>query len=407
VGLLRRAGEQLTEYLYLRDEHLRVPEQLRYCWSHLESQVRAVTEQLEAGGWPDVLLVQLEWEPGIAPEGRMHWCETWSYPSQNLLLYRDGEGPYFRRREDIPRHLPMLSEGHLQACLVADGQRLLVEIPLNPVPWCYPRVVWKKFLEPAAKREGRRVRRAQKAWLAQYSEPLGKLGQRVWLVQANNETPAEELLASLVIVAEKESFPISEDDRQAAWTWIHHAMRDGFRSKNQNTYTALIDDLVPEVYARLVSRFDLPPTDWSFRGFIQETARGLAKTMLNAEREQRGVREEPESRLDPTSGLPLEMVYPPAWIVQEIEVSKRKVYRWMEQNGFDTAPSGRRALREEQLAAFKQDLVPGTIRQFLRQRGFSPEAAKKKVQRWQGKGRSAEEMVHMARQVYPKRNGQE
>jgi hypothetical protein len=56
----------------------------------------------------------------------MRWCETWAYPAQDLLIYRDREGPYFGvRREDIPRHLPMLSEGYLQVCLVADGQRLM------------------------------------------------------------------------------------------------------------------------------------------------------------------------------------------------------------------------------------------------------------------------------------------
>jgi hypothetical protein len=43
----------------------------------------------------------------------------------------------------------------------------------------------------------------------------------------------------------------------------------------------------------------------------------------------------------------------------------------------------------------------------LKIHGFSVEAAKKKVQRWQKEGRRAEEMLKMARRAYPQGNGQE
>jgi hypothetical protein len=68
----------------------------------------------------------------------------------------------------------------------------------------------------------------------------------------------------------------------------------------------------------------------------------------------------------------------------------------MDQNGYVKAPSGSRALSEEQLEAFKRDQMPKIARQLLKAHGFSADAAKKKVQRWQKDGLAAEEIVRRA-----------
>jgi hypothetical protein len=353
VGLLRRAAEQLTEYLHLRDTSLRVPEILRDRWRSLEPQVIRIVEQLEAGECPNGLLVQIDWPTGIAPEGQMHWCESSVFPSQDLRIYRDREWPYARGRPaDIPQHLPPCWEGYLQVHLEAHDQHLWVDTPLNPVPWCQLRAVWTKYLKPLAKREGRPLRKAQQDWLAPAQTPLPSLGQRAWIVHAHNETVMEELLANLVILAERERFPVSEDDSCAAWTWLRQVIRSSVRGTQDHQE---IEALVSKVYQALVSKFDLPATDWSLRTFIQKTVCGYKLD----ERKKLKVPSEPF--LDPVTG---ETMYSDAWVAQDIDKSEKTVTRWKNDHGITT-----KGFSEIELAAIRQEYAPKQQRKRLWERG--------------------------------------
>jgi predicted hydrolase (HD superfamily) len=79
----------------------------------------------------------------------------------------------------------------------------------------------------------------------------------------------------------------------------------------------------------------------------------------------------------------------------------------MKEHGFVNAPSGIRALTEEQLVAFTRDQMLKAVRQRLKDNGFAPDVARQKVRRWKLEGLSAEEIVDRARHAYPQRNSQE
>jgi hypothetical protein len=371
VGLLRRTAEQLTGYLHRWNTSLRVPAILRDHWRGLEPQVSAITEQLEVGEWPDPLLVQIELQTGIAPEGQMHWCVSSVFPSQDLLIYRDREWPYDRvRPEDIPQHLPTLWEGYLQVHLEAHDQHLWIDIPLNPVPWCQPRAVWTRYLKPLAKQEKRPLRKAEQDWLALAHTPLPSLGQRAWVVHAYNETVMEELLTNLVIIAEREGFPISEDDSCAAWKWIRQVIRSSVRGTQDHQE---IEALVSKVYQDLVSKFDLPGTDWSLRTFIQKTARGY-----KLDERKKLITEVPlEPFLYPVTG---ETMYSDAWVAQDIDRHKKTVKRWKADHGIT-----RKGCSETELVAIRQEYAPKKERKRRWEKGkacgMSDDSLKKLFQR--------------------------
>jgi hypothetical protein len=116
-----------------------------------------------------------------------------------------------------------------------------------------------------------------------------------------------------------------------------------------------IEALVSKVYQALVSKFDLPATDWSLRTFIQKTVCGYKLD----ERKKLKVPSEPF--LDPVTG---ETMYSDAWVAQDIDKSEKTVTRWKNDHGITT-----KGFSEIELAAIRQEYAPKQQRKRLWERG--------------------------------------
>src|SRR5262249_3252559 len=154
--------------------------------------------------------------------------------------------------------------------------------------------------------------------------------------------------------AEREGFPGSEDDSRAAWTWIRQVIRSSVRGIQDHQE---IDVLMSKIYQALVSRFDLPASYWTLRDFIQKTARGY-----KLDERKKLIAEVPsEPFLDPLTG---EMLYPDAWVAQDIGRSKRTITRWKDHHGITTE-----GFSETEFAAIRQEYAPKKERKRLWERG--------------------------------------
>jgi hypothetical protein len=304
----------------------------------------------------------------------------------DLLMYRDQEGPYNSTAMPWPRpeHLPLTWEGHLQVLVAADGRLLPIDIPLTSLPWIEPhgQIRW---LKPGAKKFGKPLRTWEREYLQQFKKPPPHLGQRVWRFSLSEETPTEEVLPHLVIVAWKQGFPVSTDDQQTARQWVQHVVQEGVRYLGEGDSQQMSEDVLGEVFEALRQRFDLPATPWTLQDFIKETARGLVK----GERKKHALQTcEPWD--DPATG---ERRYPDARAAQVIGKSERTVDRWKESHAITTA-----GLSETQLEAIQWDYKSKQQRESLmayltETLGKKPNTARTWLRRCLNKGESLKDIT--------------
>jgi hypothetical protein len=350
--------------------------------------MREIQDQLQAGWEPDLLMMEVDLPPASVPEGHMWWRERWFFPSEDLLMARDSLGVYAPGSPSYPPHGPDRFGVELQISLVAGSDRLILSIPFRAFaqPWLQERAI-----APGLRRR-QFIKTIVKGQLA--PKPLN--GQPwPWTIFLVEGTSEGEILTNLVIMALKQGFFVSEDEAYAARVWVKGIVRD--------------EDLASEVIEALWKHFELPPSEYSLRGFVWQTARWVA----SEQRRQAGKPARPKAQDTAESGELPATVYPASWVAQEMGVSERTVYRWMEGHGFVTACDGTRALSADQLAVYRQEQTAKAsrqrpakaIRQRLRDKGFSAQAAWKRFQRWEQDGLSLEEMAREALEVRPRRDG--
>ncbi|MBI4639922.1 MAG: hypothetical protein HY731_04470 [Candidatus Tectomicrobia bacterium] len=402
-------------------------------------KVIAVLQQIESMAYPklpepeqwptsaETILELPEWE---SRNGRMWWGERWHAPTLEFSLRWWGRPYYARTKEPQPSQPPLFG-GILQIQLEAKGQWLFVDIPL----------VLSKGILPRLIMGGKHPRRKfQQESLDEFRKPHPVLGQRQWLVCISEETSLAEVLANFVIVARKQDFPVSEEDEEATLRWVCRVIEEGFRNWRLDTRTRkqLAETLAREVYQQLLIRFDLPATPWGLRTYTQSVARGLVKAEwkkqtaekhasmlafgnLDEEAENEDIEDsferlrqpklkrrweewsQPIPDIDPISGESKGWLYYPLWVAQRSGVSERTVYRWMKKHGGKPGPDGTQRLSEEQRLLFEQTYKrkqdEKKIRVAMIESGWSPEAAKKNLQRWKKHGLSPKDMAHKVFQL--------
>jgi hypothetical protein len=348
--------------------------------------------------------------PGYTPEGIAQFRELptlehtrhvfWSHAKPvKLYIYLRHSPAYLCNEERIKQ-----KASEIRVRRAAEKWRFDRSKPDPMTPWM------RDFLNPNVKADrevmARRERRETPFGRTEYFDPKEQRPEdmcfrlRLILLQEDmipaNE--AESLLQSQIDYLLKQF-------RIRRYVWM---VSEGHTSRSEKAMRDLKRQAAENIAYQVITKFRYSFTeaeDWrALKKYIKRTIHTVLKE--NASELQPPHTVKPEQLIDLVSEKSLGRVYPLSWVAEEFEVSERTVRRWMDQNGYVKAPSGTRALAEEQLEAFKRDQMGKVARQLLKAHGFLPEAARKKVQRWQKEGLSAEEIVDRARDAYPQRNSQ-
>jgi len=372
MGLLHEAAARIVAHLRARAAGFHPIQAVldREC-ARQQTALDAVNRRLVAGHVfqpEDAVHVIAPLEPYECADGTVQWVEHWVYPSTDLLMFQGGVFPYGQPEKAAP--LPW--EPRIQARLAAAGHWLAVAIAPRLPGWTQPRgqTLW---LTPAAKQLGLQPRKWEQAYLQQFKEPHPDLGQRAWHIPVDAETIAvAEVLTHLVIVAGKQQFPVSPDDRDAALQWMQSVVQEGLRRLDVGESRQMSQDVLWDVFLHLVKEFDLPATPWGLQDYIKTTARGRVK-----DEKKKHAPQPHESWLDSATG---EKRYPDAWAAQVIGKSEKTVTRWKAAHGITTE-----GLSETVLAAIRQEYEAKQQRKSLWERGkaggMSDEGLKKLFQR--------------------------
>jgi hypothetical protein len=419
MALLEAAATVILQHLTTRDADLHLRKQYQAMWRRRWSEVARARQQLaglnpatrsDHSRWPIAIKEQTESQGCRTLHGSLVWWESWHYPSQVLLQRQAGFGLYGLRLPDLPPWPLLKVDGMLVLLAIAEDEArpLAVSIPLTG-PWSEPRLVLQRLKRLAPPQWGPLPKRMEQDFFRDFQTDLPDNGPRLWRLLVTPKMRIADVLSLLVVVARKQGFPVSADDEARWGKWMRQVMRNALRRSqvDEHACTQIVEELAGTVYQGVLERFDQPGTPWALRAFIRATTAGLAKEMVKADWRGRGSMPEPEPLIDPNSGAFQGMAYPLPCVAQELGVSEKTVRRWMDRYGYIKAPSGARALTEDQLNAFKLNLVPKAIRRLLQAHGYSPEAAEKKVQRWKKNGLTVEEMLLKAEQAYPRKHRQE
>jgi hypothetical protein len=215
----------------------------------------------------------------------LQWGEEWWYPPPDLLarLIEGGHiGP----------------QGGLWLWLRSDGHELNLFTPLVSYgDWFDPRGMWNQLLSPFYRKTGTppmELKRLKRSHFALYQQPIVRSGHLAWMTYLSSDMPRAEVLTNLVIFAERVGFPVSEKERRAALNWMRRITRGAFRhwSLDGGSRRQWVDDVVGDVYQALTIRFYWPSTPWGLRTFIQCTAEGLAKDVIELGRKKRQAEDE-------------------------------------------------------------------------------------------------------------------
>jgi hypothetical protein len=368
----------------------------RVC-AQLQPKLQEITTQFERKTWQSREVIYCARLPDLqVSEGRMQWGEEWVYPSEDLVRYVFGAFPYdCASRQRVARDDWRIT---LAVCLEAGGSRLLVHIPLTPLPWLEPRGLLR-YLKRSAQHAGYSWKgKDTLRFMQQFQEPHPQLDQCEWRLQVSDQTSCEEVLTSLVSGALRHNFFASSEDQQAALTWVRcivqRAVRRVFRGSDNSQQ--LMDDLSNElpdtIFQHLLDHFDLPATSDALQLFIHKAASGYARNALR----KHARTSQPPTLIDPRSG---NTVYLPHHAAQECGVDVSTIYRWMKVHGC-VEVQGRRGLSEAQLAALQRERLQAEKRKAImnyltQEMGKSSDAAKKWIQRHVARGDSFEDMTQV------------
>jgi hypothetical protein len=320
----------------------------------------------------------------------------------DLLMYRDGFWPYDSTAQSRPSEDVFPWDALLQVGLAAHNRKLPVVIPLNPRLYLQPRAMGR-WLRRYAKAAGRPATAPERLFLEEARQPHPNIGQREWLIHIDELTSPEEILTNLVVGARQLEFPTAQEDEAIAVQWIQTVIRAGFHrwSIKKAVCQEWATELVGDVFAALIDRFDIPASAKSLRNYTMETALGLKRDELKA---TSPLRAEPYS--DPASG---HRVYPDTWVAQDGHIHVKTVQRWRESHDITTP-----GLSEEQLEVFRQEQVPKQEKKRLRELGkrlgMMKEAVEKTLKRCLEKGKSEQDITailqrNAARQLRRRQNG--
>jgi len=328
--------------------------------------VKDVHRQIGEGTHPcPHVLVCAKLDDYQSPEGRIAWREAWSYPSADLLMYRDRFDPYdptlstrlaypHQRRLrppllwDVVLQVAMCTSGNLSTtCEQTRTQPLgfFVVIPLAYRSWLEPRAVARQLKPFAPKKRYRSQKAFEEPFLADFRQPDRDTGQPNWRMHVTPETPPAAVLTQLAIGAWHVGFPVGEGDEHAALMWIRGVIQQALRrlALDNDTRQRWDRDLPGIVLQRLIDRFDLPPSSLAFHVLIQRTVRGIVRDEWK--KGSSGNMAEPQ--FDSASGARL---YPDAYVAKDVGVSAKMVARWRKARGIT-----REGLLERQLIDFRRE----------------------------------------------------
>ncbi len=229
MGLLRDASRVIRDHLQSRGHNQNLKMEYRDLWERKWPELLAVRKQLEALNptnhadrqqWPAPVGGCIALSSCQASEGTIEWREHWYYPSAALLQQKIGFGLYGLNVPGFPPGPIHDYEGALQVRVAAKEQELIIDIPLG-APWGEPRIVLQYLKRIAPPSWGRLTREMEEAFFRDFRVYMPGDGPRLWRLLFEPRAPLADILGSLVIVAEKQGFPVSEDDERSAMKWLH------------------------------------------------------------------------------------------------------------------------------------------------------------------------------------------
>jgi hypothetical protein len=416
VGLFGDAALQIQGHLKSYAVDPRVWMEYEAMWLRRFSDVIKARQQLCAlnpsnkhnrNQWPvAVKEVRGHWcQP--TPQGKVIWWEEWCYPSQALLHRAIGFGLYGAGISQVPRWpLPKVDGTLIMVILTdADGaQSLIVTIPMNSDAWIEPRFIIDHAKKTAGSQLGPLPNVEKQAFMQDFRRVDPDTRQPIWRVCINTKMPLDEVQTLLVILAEKQGFPISKDEENCVDQWLRRAMRSAFRHwhLDRHALTQLVDELRITVHHRVLEKFDQPGTPWALRTFVRETTQSLAKGVFTQERRARAQPIEPESLTDSLTGEFLGRGYSSQYVAEHYGISVRTVQRWMKQHGSAMAENGQLIMTENQLEEFRRHWTVKHLPRLLESHGLTKAAAQKKAQRLKREELTFEQLVQKVREVHPR-----
>jgi hypothetical protein len=225
-------------------------------------------------------------------------------------------------------------------------------------------------------------------------------------------------------------------EKKDVCAWIHDVIRGKFRRWGDKLSVGddAVKDLINEIFQALCLRYYSPINGGTLRRFIRETARGLGKASITAASQQLSAKEiaaaEYAERISeqkdaagehhqlPPAALPTLTPYVgqlvdrdgaevyPAWqIAKDTGVHIRAVYRWMNAHGCGMV-DGVRVLTTAQRQAFEAEQrdkqILKELQALAQEKGFTEDAARKKVQRLREQGHSFEKIFKDLRSSRPR-----
>jgi hypothetical protein len=405
MGLLSAAARVVHQYLRALDKNLDLgqvrDEIFRDQYRSKYGEIRWVQRLLETGGWKEGMAVNLATprQVYLHTEGRIMFREERTYPSVDLLKFKDGFPPYDGQGWDdaLPeQHWRLLEwasadreanwDAKFLVALEKEGKWLCIEFPFNRPSWNAPRIEMG-MLQSYAKKDGYPVSQFKTEFLQERREPHPDIRQRSWVILADQTTQVEEYLLCLVLFATRQrDFPItSEEHRQsisciASVLWKHKKLG----------WVDDMEDLAHATFDKLFKSYDFPNSVYSLRGYIRKIAFAIKQEKIK----QQATWMPSEPFYDENLGF---KVYPVVWISEQLDIHKTTVYRWEKKYDLldvnDVYCFSETHWHEIQYHHNEKKKLQALTEYLIHKEGKTPAAAKKYIQRKRDRGDSFQDIL--------------
>jgi hypothetical protein len=405
MGLLSAAARVVHKYLkaldknpalgQVRDEIFRDQYRSKY------GEIRRVQRLLETGEWKEGMAVNLATprQVYLHTEGRIMFREERTYPSVDLLKFKDGFPPYDGQGWDdaLPeQHWRLLEwasaereanwDAKFLVALEKEGKWLCIEFPFHRPSWNAPRMEMR-MLQSYAKKEGYPVSQFKTEFLEERREPHPDIRQRSWVIPADKTRRVEEYLLYLVLCATKQrNFPITSEEHRQSISCIASVLRKQKRLR----WVDDIEELANATYDKLFEFYDFPNSVYSLRGYIRKIAFAIAQEKIK----QQATWVPSEPFYDENLGF---KVYPVVWISEQLDIHKTTVYRWEKKYDLldvnDVYCFSETHWHEIQYHHNEKKKLQALTEYLIHKEGKTPAAAKKYIQRKRDRGDSFQDIL--------------